>query len=72
MPVVCAIANGRLNNARQIHTADSVFVDDSSVIFLVHVLRFSPHAAQIDYVDVSGTSITERGLCHLLQLMLER
>lgn len=72
LPIAIALANGRLTNARRIYAADSQFVDDSSLIFLVHVLRFSPQAAQIDFVDVSGTRVTEKGMFFMLEMIVER
>lgn len=72
IPITIAIANGRMTNARRIFAVDNPFVEDSAFIFLVHVLRFSPQAAQIEHVDVSGTAITEKGLTFALEMMLER
>lgn len=72
LPIATAIANGRMNNARRIYAADSRFVDDSSIVFFAHVLRFSPQAAQIDWLDVSGTAVTEKGLSFLLEAVAER
>ncbi|KAG5489918.1 hypothetical protein JKF63_00035 [Porcisia hertigi] len=72
LPVVIAIANGRMTNARRIYTADNVLLDDSTLIFLVHTLRFSPQAFQIDFLDISGTRVTERGMCFVLEMMIER
>lgn len=72
LPIVIAIANGRMTNARRIYATDNTFLDDSAFIFLVHTLRFSPQAGQIDFLDVSGTRVTERGMCFMLEMMIER
>ncbi|KAG5489185.1 hypothetical protein GH5_00047 [Leishmania sp. Ghana 2012 LV757] len=72
LPVVVAIANGRMSNARRIYTTDNALLDDSTFIFLVHTLRFSPQASQIDFLDISGTRVTERGMCFVLEMMIER
>ncbi|KAG5463867.1 hypothetical protein LSCM1_00040 [Leishmania martiniquensis] len=72
LPVIVAIANGRMTNARRIYTTDNSLLDDSTFIFLVHTLRFSPQACQIDFLDISGTRVTERGMCFALEMMIER
>lgn len=72
LPIATAIANGRMNNVRRIYATDSRFVDDSSLILFTHVLRFSPQAAQIDWLDISGTAVTEKSLCVLLETITER
>ncbi|EPY32144.1 hypothetical protein STCU_01707 [Strigomonas culicis] len=72
LPISIALANGRLTNAQRIFAEDNALVDDSVLIFFVHVLRFSPQTAQIDYVDISGTHVTAKGLCFMLEMMVER
>ncbi|CAJ1037612.1 conserved hypothetical protein [Leishmania braziliensis MHOM/BR/75/M2904] len=72
LPVVIAIANGRMTNARRMFTTDNALLDDSVFIFLVHTLRFSPQACHIDFVDISGTRVTKRGMCFALEMMIER
>ncbi|AYU83387.1 conserved hypothetical protein [Leishmania infantum JPCM5] len=72
LPVVIAIANGRMTNARRIYTTDNAFLDDSAFILLVHTLRFLPQACKIDFLDISGTGVTERGMCFVLEMMIER
>ncbi|CCW67098.1 unnamed protein product [Phytomonas sp. Hart1] len=72
LPIAIAIANGRLTNARSIFAANSPFINDECLIFFTHVLRFSPQATQIDYVDISGTVVTEKGICFILEMMYER
>lgn len=72
LPVVIAIANGRMTNACRIYATDNAFLDDSVFIFLVHTVRFSPQACKIDFLDISGTRVTERGMCFVLEMMIER
>lgn len=72
LPIATAIANGRLSNARRIYASDNHFVEDNSLIYLVHVLRFCPQAAQIEYLDISNTRVTEKGMTFALEMMVER
>lgn len=72
IPISTAIATGRLSNARRIYAADSSFVDDTSATYFAHVLRFAPQATQIDFVDISGTAVTEKGIFFILEAVVER
>lgn len=72
LPIAFLMANGRLPGAQRIFAQDNPKVDDRSVIFLAHVLRFSPQATQVDYVDISRTSVTARGLFYMVEMMIER
>ncbi|GET93103.1 hypothetical protein, conserved [Leishmania tarentolae] len=72
LPVIIAIANGRMTNVQRLYATDNAFLDDSAFIFLVHTLRFLPQASQIDFLDISGTRVTERGMCFVLEMMIER
>ncbi|CAJ1012515.1 hypothetical protein Q4I28_007828 [Leishmania naiffi] len=72
LPVVIAIANGRMTNARRMYATDNTLLDDSVFIFLVHTLRFSPQACHINFADISGTRVTKRGMCFALEMMIER
>ncbi|CCW59929.1 unnamed protein product [Phytomonas sp. EM1] len=72
LPIATAIANGRMTNARSIFAANNPFINDGCLIYFIHVLRFSPQATQIDYVDISGTAVTEKGICFMLEMMYER
>lgn len=72
LPIATMLANGRLTSTQRIFAADNPRVDDGALIFLAHVLRFSPQAAQVLYVDISSTSVTARGLFYLVEAMVER
>ncbi|RNF17182.1 uncharacterized protein Tco025E_04921 [Trypanosoma conorhini] len=72
LPIVIALSNYHFTELKRIYAVGNCFVDDSSVKFLAYVLRFSPLASQIELLDISGTRVTEQGLCFLLDMMQER
>lgn len=72
LPISTMMANGKLTNTQRIFAADNFRVDDASLIFFIHVLRFSPQAAQVLYVDISRTSVTARGLFFFIEAIIER
>ncbi|KEG14219.1 hypothetical protein DQ04_00571140 [Trypanosoma grayi] len=72
LPVAIALANGNLDSAKYLRAAGNRFADDSSVIFLAYVLRFSPAILQVELLDISRTKVTEKGLVFLLEMMAER
>eukprot|EP00796_Vickermania_ingenoplastis_P004992 gene4992-3587_t len=72
LPIATMMANGKLTNTQRIFAADNPRVDDPALIFFIHVLRFSPQAAQVLYVDISRTAVTARGLFYFVEAMVER
>lgn len=72
LPIAMMIANGRLPNAQRIYAGGNTKVEDSDVIFFAHVLRFCPQASQINYVDISRTSVTARGVFFMVEMVVER
>lgn len=72
VPIATLMANGRLTHTQRINAADNCLVTDGALIYFVHVLRFSPHAAQVVYMDISGTPVTSRGLFFLVEAIVER
>lgn len=72
LPIIITLANCRLPNARSFFFTGNHHLDDPLLTFFVHTLRFCPHARQVNFVDVSGTAVTERGMCHVLEMMIER
>ncbi|ESS70085.1 hypothetical protein TcG_02441 [Trypanosoma cruzi] len=72
IPIAIALANDHFSNVKRIRAVRNRFLDDNSVIFLAHVLRFSPSLSQVELLDISGTRVTEKGLFFLLEMMEER
>ncbi|KAH9582023.1 hypothetical protein LSM04_002982 [Trypanosoma melophagium] len=72
LPIVIALANGHLSDCRRLYAAHNRYVDDGSVIFLAHVLRFVPANTQMELLDITGTKVSEKALCFLLEMMAER
>ncbi|ORC93171.1 uncharacterized protein TM35_000024970 [Trypanosoma theileri] len=72
LPIVIALANGHLSDCRRLYAVRNRYVDDGSIIFLAHVLRFVPATTEIELLDISETKVSEKALCFLLEMMLER
>ncbi|EPY41761.1 hypothetical protein AGDE_02163 [Angomonas deanei] len=72
LPIIIALTNARLSNTQRIFAEGNAKVDDSVLIFLVHVLRFSPQATQIEYLDISNTRVSAKGMCFLYEMLQER
>lgn len=72
LPICTIIANGQLPGIQRIFSVSNPHVDDSALIYFIHVLNFCPQAAQIIYLDISDTPVTCYGLFKLIVALIER